>query len=84
MEKHMGCDDCLDRLYPYLDRELTLEEYDEVKRHLDDCRGCTSEFVFERVFLDRLRGSATSFVAPPDVRERLILRIRRASPHASS
>ncbi len=79
----MDCDDCLERLHPYLDRELTPDEYEEVRRHLDECRGCTSEFVFERVFLDHLRGSATAFVAPPAVRERLILRIRREAPRGS-
>lgn len=72
----MNCKDCLERLYPYLDRELSPKELDQVRVHLDDCGGCDSAFVIERVFLDRLRGSATSDVAPPGVRERLILRLR--------
>ena len=73
----MDCEECLERLDPYLDRELSPEEFAEVKEHLDDCRGCESAFVVERVFLDQVRGSATSRVAPPEVRERLIVRIRR-------
>ncbi|MBI2325721.1 MAG: zf-HC2 domain-containing protein [Chloroflexi bacterium] len=72
----MDCQECLERLHPYLDRELTSKELDEVRVHLDDCGGCDSAFVLERVFLDRLRGSATSDVAPSGVRERLILRLR--------
>lgn len=72
----MDCQKCRERLYPYLDRELSPKELDEVRVHLDDCGGCDSAFVIERVFLDRLRGSATSDVAPPGVRERLILRLR--------
>ena len=72
----MDCKGCLERLYPYLDRELTPKDLEEVRVHLDDCGGCDSAFVVERVFLDRLRGSATSDVAPPGVRERLILRLR--------
>ena len=72
----MDCNDCLERLYPYLDRELSPKELDEVKVHLDDCGGCDSAFVVERVFLERIRGSATSDVAPSGVRERLILRLR--------
>jgi mycothiol system anti-sigma-R factor len=72
----MDCSECLERLYPYLDRELSPTEVDEVKVHLDDCGGCDSAFVRERLFLERIRGSATSDVAPSAVRERLILRLR--------
>jgi mycothiol system anti-sigma-R factor len=72
----MNCKECLERLHPYLDRELSATEIDEVRVHLEDCGGCDSAFVLERVFLDRLRGSATSDVAPAGVRERLILRLR--------
>ncbi len=77
MAGSMDCNDCLERLHPYLDRELSPAEFDEVRGHLADCHGCGSAFVVERVFLDQLKGSATSRVAPPEVRERLILRIRR-------
>ena len=73
----MDCDDCRERLYPYLDRELSPAEFEQVKVHLDDCGGCESAFVVERVFLDRLRLSATSDVCPEAVRERLIVRLRR-------
>lgn len=72
----MDCHECLERLHPYLDRELTSKDLDEVRVHLDDCGGCDSVFVLERVFLDRVRGSAISDVAPAGVRERLILRLR--------
>lgn len=72
----MDCNECRERLYPYLDRELSERELDEVRVHLDECGGCESSFVLERTFLDRLRGSATSEVCPEAVRERLILRIR--------
>jgi mycothiol system anti-sigma-R factor len=73
----MDCDECRDRLYPYLDRELTPTEVAEVRDHLEDCGGCDSAFVVEELFLERIRSSVTSDVAPRGVRERLILRIRR-------
>ncbi len=72
----MDCDDCRERLYPYLDRELSPKELDEVRLHLEDCGGCDSAFVIERVFVERVKGSATAGVAPPGVRERLIVRLR--------
>lgn len=77
-KRHLGCDDCLERLHSYLDRELTEGELEEVRSHLDDCDGCESTFVLESVFLDRLRGSVTSDVCPEEVRKRLILRIRES------
>ncbi len=73
----MDCDDCRERLYPYLDRELDAREFEEVKVHLDECGGCETTFIVERVFVDRIRGSATAGVAPAGVRERLIVRLRQ-------
>jgi anti-sigma factor (TIGR02949 family) len=42
----MNCDDCIERLDPYVDRELTTEEVEEVSMHLLDCPPC--ERTFER------------------------------------
>lgn len=36
----MNCDDCIDRLDPYVDRELTDDEIDEVRLHLAECSPC--------------------------------------------
>jgi len=72
----MNCQECHDRIYPYLDRELDPTEVERVREHLDECEGCESTLVIETVFLDRVRGSATARTAPPGVRERLILRLR--------
>ncbi len=73
----MDCEECRERLYPYLDRELSPSEFDEMRQHLDDCDGCERSYVVERVLVDRIRGSATADGAPPGVRERLIVRLRR-------
>ncbi|MBI3522476.1 MAG: mycothiol system anti-sigma-R factor [Chloroflexi bacterium] len=72
----MDCDKCLERLYPYLDRELDERELAEVKRHLDDCPPCEGSYVFERRFLDLIRDSCTQDVAPSALRERIVLRLR--------
>lgn len=72
----MDCKDCLDRLHPFLDRELSPEEVAKVKDHLDACGGCESSLVAEHLFIERVRVSATTDIAPAEVRERLILRIR--------
>lgn len=42
------CDDALEKLYLYLDGELTVESAEIVRVHLDDCPPCLDMFSFER------------------------------------
>ncbi len=72
----MDCNDCLERLYAFLDTELEGPELDELKAHLADCGSCGDNFVFEQRFLDQIRDSCTSDLAPAELRERVILRLR--------
>jgi mycothiol system anti-sigma-R factor len=73
----MDCEECRERIYPYLDRELDPREFEEMRQHLGECGGCERTYTVERVFVDRIRVSATSDVAPAAVRERLIVRLRQ-------
>ena len=43
----MDCDGCLERLYSYLDRELSPVEVTDVRSHLDECGGCDDTFVID-------------------------------------
>lgn len=72
----LNCGDCLERLYSYLDQELTPEDVVEVKKHLDACGHCSESFVFEENFLAKVRESCTGCGAPTELRERIILRLR--------
>ncbi len=72
----MDCQDCVERLYQYLDRELSHEEVATVKRHLDDCTGCTDHFFFEERLIQRIRDACSEDRAPDDLRERIVLRLR--------
>lgn len=79
--KHvMDCDDCLERLYTYLDKELSTEDLAAVRGHLDDCVGCEERFVIEKTFLDEVRDHACKDVAPPQLRERIVMRLREGPP----
>src|SRR5206468_13012646 len=49
-EPEMDCEECRERIYPYLDRELSPTEFAEMREHLDDCGGCERTYVVERVF----------------------------------
>lgn len=42
-----NCDDALEKMYMYIDGELTVESADAIKVHLDDCPPCWDAFHFE-------------------------------------
>ena len=50
------CEEVFRRLDDYVDRELAEEETQMVRRHLDACAVCASEYAFEADVLDKLRG----------------------------
>ncbi|HZM55956.1 MAG TPA: mycothiol system anti-sigma-R factor [Acidimicrobiales bacterium] len=43
----LGCDETIERLYFYLDGELTEERRVEITRHLDMCGPCVGAYGFE-------------------------------------
>lgn len=79
----MDCNECVDRLYAFLDTELTAAELENVRLHLDGCDDCDENFVFEARFLQTLRECCTSDVAPADLRERVIRKLRGESASPS-
>lgn len=42
-----NCDDALEKMYLYIDGELTAETAGAIKVHLDDCPPCWDAFHFE-------------------------------------
>jgi len=58
-ESDVDCNETIERLYTYLDGELTDERRIEIKRHLDDCPPCLDAFDFEselrQVIADRCK-----------------------------
>lgn len=42
-----NCDNALEKMYMYIDGELTVESADAIKVHLDDCPPCWDAFHFE-------------------------------------
>lgn len=75
----MDCDDCLEKLYVFLDTELSEGELTSVRKHLEGCDDCDDNFVFEERFLEQLRECCTSDVAPEELRKRVIAKLRGAS-----
>jgi anti-sigma factor (TIGR02949 family) len=70
MTAPIGCREAVQRLWDYLDRDLTPLDEQALEEHLAFCRRCCGELEFAR----RLRGmlrARTSVELPPDVHERL-------------
>jgi anti-sigma factor (TIGR02949 family) len=50
----MGCEQALQRLVEFVDRELPGGEYESVEQHLRTCRNCCSRMEFEARLKERL------------------------------
>jgi len=59
---------------------LSEQEIASVRSHLDGCDDCDDNFVFEARFLEQLKDCCTSDVAPAELRQRVILKLRGESP----
>jgi len=76
----MDCKDCLERLYAFLDQELGTVDLEAMKSHLMECGDCGESFRFEARFIRIVRDCGTSDVAPAELRERVLRRLRDEMP----
>jgi mycothiol system anti-sigma-R factor len=67
----MNCQETLEKLWQYLDKELDSASSVELQEHLEQCRQCFSKAEFEYRLRARLRRSCCEDHAPPELRERL-------------
>lgn len=68
-----SCDEVLERIYEFLDGELTPEVDARIRAHLAACSRCVPHFEHERVFLRFLERHAQIEQAPPSLRRRIFL-----------
>ena len=68
----MNCRECVEHLYPYLDRELTPEIEREIKQHLAGCPPCDGQYDFEGMFIKFVRARCRAQGAPPELRQRIL------------
>jgi anti-sigma factor (TIGR02949 family) len=78
------CQETFQRLDDYLDRELTLQEMQLVREHLDVCAVCASEYAFEASVLKQLRDKLQRITAPPDLLARVSRALERARDDTSA
>ena len=75
-DDHPHCLTALNRLHPFLDRELSPKEMDEVRQHLVDCPPCQDYFDLQDGFKMLVRRKACPEKAPQELVQRILHRIR--------
>ncbi|WP_299314279.1 anti-sigma factor family protein [uncultured Halomonas sp.] len=68
--RELGCEEVIERLFDYLDRELGARQAEEIERHLARCRDCFSRAEFERRLRAMVEASGT-VKAPPRLHRRI-------------
>ncbi len=71
----IDCSEVLDRLYEFLDGELTPEREAEVKAHLVACAPCTSLSGFEASFIRFLEIRTRARKTPDSLRKKLLAQL---------
>jgi mycothiol system anti-sigma-R factor len=66
------CQNCLQALNPYIDRELSDDDIVQVQLHLDGCRGCLHLFQFEQSLRRLVRVRCQEQQAPESLRLRIV------------
>jgi anti-sigma factor (TIGR02949 family) len=71
------CEEAFRRLDDYLDRELSPDEMELVRMHLEICAGCAQEFNFEASTLRNVSTKMRQLDMPADLLERTLEALRR-------
>jgi len=71
----IDCEEVLDRLYAFIDGELTPQRSEEVRRHLEACAHCMHLARFETAFVRFLEARARARDVPDALRKRVLERI---------
>ena len=67
----MNCDDCLQKLDQYVDRELSDGEVAELQAHLADCPPCEDRYRFQADLKRLVKVCCDQGEAPVELREKL-------------
>jgi hypothetical protein len=78
-----SCQEVYGSIFPYLDRELSVEEHAAVERHIAACPGCEEHFAFDGAVLRFTRQRVPRPLIQAELQERLLAPFRgRAAPEA--
>ena len=65
------CSEVLHRVYEYLDGEMTATDTQKIRRHLDECAPCLSEYGLEEKLKRLLAAKCGGEQAPAALREQI-------------
>jgi anti-sigma factor (TIGR02949 family) len=71
------CEEAFRRLDDYLDRELSADEMELVRVHLETCAGCAREFNFEASTLRNVSAKLRQLDMPADLLNRTLAALSR-------
>lgn len=75
-ESRISCEEVVERLFEYMDRELDSHTSAEIERHLERCHDCFSRAEFERRLREKIAASGQQ-KAPEELRRRIREMIER-------
>jgi anti-sigma factor (TIGR02949 family) len=70
--QNLDCQEALDRLYEYLDEELTPIRAEEVRLHIQQCAPCFELAGFEETYLRFLEARTRARGAPESLRKKIL------------
>jgi anti-sigma factor (TIGR02949 family) len=73
-----NCEQVFQRLDDYLDRELTPQEIELIREHLEICAWCAGAYAFQAGILDELRNKLQRVPVPSQLRSRVMDALQRA------
>jgi len=79
----IDCRTAVEKLWDYLDEELTPERMDDVRRHLERCGECLPHHDYARVFLAALSAARAGETRAPDTLRRRVMDSLRAAGFTS-
>jgi mycothiol system anti-sigma-R factor len=68
----LTCAQAIEKIYEFLDGELTPAVQESIRAHLAVCRRCNPNFRHEEVFLRFIERRAQIEQAPPELRRRIM------------
>jgi mycothiol system anti-sigma-R factor len=71
------CSEVLDRIYWYLDGEMSSADCDNIRQHLDECGPCLREFGLEEAVKRLVAKHFGCDPVPTELRSKVMVRIRQ-------
>lgn len=71
------CSEVLDRVYGYLDGEISEDDCEAIRQHLDECGPCLKEFGLEEAVKRLVAKHCGCDPVPAELRSKVLVRIRQ-------